>query len=95
VETALFRVAQEAMTNARKHAQTTRLHLTLTQCTAAVRLEVRDEGRGFAQGTAAPAGPGERVGMAGMQERIRLLNGSFRVTSTLGKGTSVAVEVPL
>src|SRR5206468_2103039 len=71
VETALFRVAQEALANVRKHAATTRVHLGLRRQKLAVRLEVQDWGRGFRPASArAGAGPGERVGLPGMQERV-------------------------
>src|SRR5581483_4075670 len=68
VETTLFRVAQEALTNVRKHAATTRVRVALRWQGATVRLEVRDWGRGFRPGAvvAAAAGPGERVGLASM-----------------------------
>ena len=96
VETALFRVAQEALTNVRKHAGTTRVHLSLRRKGRAVRLEVQDWGQGFRP--TAPrdaAGPGERVGLPGMQERVALLGGRCRVQSRPGAGTRVVAEVPL
>ena len=96
VETGLFRVAQEALANVRKHATTTRVHLALRRKGRAVRLEVQDWGRGF-QPTAARdgAGPGERVGLPGMQERVALLGGRCRVQSRPGAGTRVVAEIPL
>jgi signal transduction histidine kinase len=96
VETALFRVAQEALANVRKHAGTTRVHLTLRRKSGAVRLEVQDWGRGFRPTAARTgAGPGERVGLPGMQERVALLGGRCRVHSRPGAGTRVVAEVPL
>jgi signal transduction histidine kinase len=96
VETALFRVAQEALTNIRKHAGRARVAVTLEQHDASVRLEVRDWGRGFdATSQQERARPGERVGLLGMQERIALLRGRFAVRAQLGQGTQVIAEVPL
>src|ERR671921_1871037 len=77
VETALFRVAQEALTNVRKHSRAERVRVALGRTGQALRLEVRDWGRGFAAGGAdgaadgakGEAEPGERVGLASMQER--------------------------
>lgn len=96
VETALFRVAQEALTNVRKHADSSRVHIKLERLDESVRLEVRDWGRGFELGEGTTkGGPGERVGLAGMQERISLLGGDLKVYSEPGAGTSVVAEVPL
>jgi PAS domain S-box-containing protein len=96
VETTLFRVAQEALTNVRKHARASRVHVTLDRPGSAVRLLVRDEGRGFRPVEVTNgAGPGERVGLSGMRERVSLLGGSFEIRSDPGVGTSVLAEVPL
>ncbi len=95
VETALFRVAQEALTNARKHAGVREARVELFRENGSVRLRVKDEGRGFDPERLLKAGPGERVGLAGMQERIALLGGSFELWSRPGEGTAVTVEVPL
>jgi len=96
VETALFRVAQEALTNARKHAQTTRAHVELRRHLGIVCLRVRDWGDGFDLSVAAAqAVPGERVGLSGMRERVALLGGNFEVSSRPGFGTLVEAEVPL
>jgi signal transduction histidine kinase len=97
VETALFRVAQESLTNARKHAQTTRVRITLRRTRRGVRMEVRDWGRGFRPEAQQQAGggPGERVGLSGMRERVALLGGRCEVKSRPGAGTRVVAEVPL
>jgi GAF domain-containing protein len=96
VETTLFRVAQEALENARKHAQTTRAHLGLERRRNIVRLEVRDWGRGFQPSTIqASTGPSERVGLPGMHERIAWLGGRCTIRSRPGAGTRIVVEVPL
>ena len=61
-----------------------------------VHLEIRDYGRGFDPNVDPKAsGPGERVGLAGMRERVALLGGELEVKSTPGKGTSVVAHVPL
>jgi PAS domain S-box-containing protein len=95
-ETALYRVTQEALTNARKHAHTTRAHITLGRRGQSIYLEVRDRGRGFEQSAMQEAsGPGERVGLSSMRERVALLGGELKIMSEPGAGTSVVVEVPL
>lgn len=97
VETALYRVAQEALTNARKHAQSPLIHLRLERLGHRnVCLEVRDWGRGFKLGEVADGGgPGERIGLSSMEERITWLGGNLRIRSHPGAGTSVVAEVPL
>jgi signal transduction histidine kinase len=95
-ETALFRVAQEALNNVRKHAGPARVAVTLEEHEDVVRLEVRDWGRGI--GTAGPEDvprPGEHLGLIGMQERVGLLGGRCIVDSQPGAGTRVIAEVPL
>jgi PAS domain S-box-containing protein len=96
METTLFRVAQEALTNVRKHARAPRAHVTLERSSETVRLLVRDEGRGFRPGaTLNEGGPGERVGLSGMRERVSLLGGRFEIHSEPGSGTLVVAEVGL
>ena len=102
-ETAIFRVVQEALNNVGKHAGTRRVDLALQKRSATslagdgrgrIRLKVRDYGRGFVPGSSR-GGPGERVGLTGMRERITLLGGEFRVASRPDEGTLIIAEIPL
>lgn len=93
VETALFRIGQEALTNARKYAQASRVRLALTRTGDRLRLEVRDWGRGFT--SAGPPDEREHVGLVSMDERARLLGGVCTVESAPGEGTLIRVEIPL
>ena len=96
LETALYRIAQEALTNVRKHADTTRVHLSLGRLGQEIRLRVRDRGKGFSlTEMVSRGGPGERVGIAGMEERVALLGGTFSVLSRPGAGTLIVARVPL
>jgi signal transduction histidine kinase len=96
VETALFRVAQEALRNARKHAGAERARVALRRSDRAVHLEVQDWGRGFDPARLPEGGgPGERIGLSGMRERVALLGGQCEVHSRPGAGTRVVAEVPL
>jgi signal transduction histidine kinase len=95
VETALFRVCQEALTNARKHARAPRARVALRRRGRRIRLEVRDWGQGFDPAAVACGGPGERVGLSGMKERVALLGGRCEVRSRPGAGTRIVAEVPL
>jgi PAS domain S-box-containing protein len=96
VETALYRVAQESLTNVQKHASDARVQVMLQRLDGSVRLRVRDWGPGFRPDEVATGdGPGERVGLSSMRERIALIGGSFEIRSEPGGGTEVVAEVPL
>jgi two-component system sensor histidine kinase UhpB len=93
VETALFRIAQEALTNAIRHARATSLQVRLRRSPGAVTLEVRDNGVGLAAVPSPEAG--EHLGMFGMRERAHLLGGQFHATPVSPRGTLVHVSIPL
>jgi signal transduction histidine kinase len=97
IEIALFRVAQEALTNIRKHAGTKWLKIELRRRDAEVYLEVRDFGCGFdpAALETLEGRPGERVGFAGMRERVGMLGGELEIQSRPEAGTFVAAIIPL
>jgi signal transduction histidine kinase len=96
IETALFRVVQEALANVRKHADSRRVAITITRRSASVYLQVRDWGRGFRLASVVRVtGSSERVGLAGIRARVRLLRGRCCIRSQPGKGTRISVEVPL
>ncbi len=96
IETTLFWVAQEALTNVRKHACTTRASLVLERRGAMIRLEVRDWGRGFEPvAVLREASPGEHIGLREMQERVELAGGHLMISSQPGDGTLVVAEVLL
>ncbi len=92
-ETAIFRIAQEALTNARKHSATDWLCVRLQPDRGDLLLSVQDAGRGF--DLAALAEATDRVGLISMRERARMLGGVCEITSQPGQGTTVAVRVPL
>ena len=94
VEAALFRVAQEALTNVAKHAQATKVWLTLSYLDDVVLLDVRDDGVGFdAAGTrvASPSG----FGLDAMRQRLQRVAGTLEVESTAGEGTALSACVPV
>lgn len=89
VELAVYRIAQEALTNAVRHADAKRIVLSVAAAKGLLRLEVRDDGRGFEpNGRSASA-----LGLAGMQERATALGGRITIDSTPGGGTTVALEM--
>ncbi|MEU8105604.1 sensor histidine kinase [Nonomuraea muscovyensis] len=87
---ALYRAAQEALTNALRHAAAGRVTVSATCGDVEARLVVTDDGTGL------PPGPWEErgVGLRGMRERVRLAGGAVAVTSEAGRGTTVTVTVP-
>lgn len=91
-EVTLFRLAQEAVNNARKHAQAKEIRVRLEFAPLAATLVVEDDGRGFIPSeTGSLAG----FGLLGMRERAELVDGDFEVTSAPGEGTRIRVRVPL
>jgi PAS domain S-box-containing protein len=94
-ELALFRVAQEALTNVHRHSASPWAQIRVQVRPQYVALEIEDAGRGIAAGSAAPASGGAAlgVGLAGMRERIRQLGGIFSIESTAA-GTRVRTIIP-
>ena len=90
----LFRIAQEAVVNAGRHARASRVELSLRTLGSGVELRVADDGRGFdGDGVLAPPEPGH-LGLASMRERAELMDGELEVESS-GRGTRVLVRAPL
>lgn len=94
METALYRVIQEAVTNTLKHAAADRLTVTVTIGPADVTASVADNGSGFDVAAIRTDGHGA-FGLFGMTERLRPLGGSVGLSSTPGKGTTVTFRIPL
>jgi signal transduction histidine kinase len=95
-ETTLFRIGQEALTNAARHAEARVLSVTLSRRGDAAVLVIEDDGRGFeveAVGRAPRAEGG--LGLLGMKERAALVGGTLTVESRIGGGTTIVAEVPL
>jgi PAS domain S-box-containing protein len=93
-EITLFRVAQEALSNVRKHAGHGRVRVHLRRLDGSVRLEVRDWGRGFDPRVVRPTSDGEHVGLTSMRERMGLLGGRLQVRSGADHGTTIRATLP-
>ena len=91
VETTLYRIVQEALTNVAKHAEAERLSITLIRKDGAVVAIVEDDGRGFDP----EASEAEGLGLLGMRERLALVGGRLRIEAAPGSGTTIAAEVPV
>lgn len=97
IEVALFRIVQEAITNVAKHADARHVTIRVGFDDATVTVSVADDGRGFDVDRALGQSEfgTESVGLLGMQERVRLLNGQMEIHSTEGGGTTVLVHAPV
>jgi len=91
VETALYRIVQEALTNVAKHAGASRVSIVVTRRGGSVTAVIEDDGQGFG----ASGGSGKGLGLVGMKERVGLLGGRLAIESTEGAGTTVVAEVPV
>ena len=86
----LYRIAQQAVVNAIRHADARRITVRLTRSDNAIRVRVEDDGNGFAPTEV----PSDRFGLLGMRERARLLGGTLTVESGPDAGTAIEVVVP-
>lgn len=95
-ELMLFRIAQEALTNIRRHSKASKARIGVEFSEHSIRIKIQDNGKGFEiptrVGDLARIG---KLGLAGMQERAQLLGGKVTIDSEPGKGTILTVEVPL
>lgn len=90
-EADLYRIAQEALNNVRRHAHAREVEIALSRTARNVRLSIRDDGAGF-DATSVPEG---RHGIVGMKERAKLLHGRFRIRSVPGSGSTITVTAPV
>jgi len=95
IETALFRIAQEALTNVAKHARAKHATISLTATERGAEMVVADDGVGFDVDEEARSTERDRWGMVTMRERALAVRGALRVEPEPGKGTRVVVEVPV
>jgi signal transduction histidine kinase len=91
-EVALYRIAQEALTNTGKHAAAKGVSILVHRNQLSVRLLIEDDGKGFDVGESGSEG---QLGLVGMRERAHLVGGSMTVESSRGRGTTIGVDVPL
>lgn len=89
-ETAIYRIAQEALANVLKHAVAAHASIVVTRRGGTVSIVIEDDGQGFDVD-----GPVEGMGLAGMRERVGLLDGVLEVESAPGRGTTIVVELPV
>lgn len=98
IETALFRILQESLTNVHRHSQSKRVDITISHDRHTVSLTVRDYGCGIPLARIRAfrdLGTGMGVGLGGMRERVREVGGTLRIEPGEGCGTVISVEIPL
>ncbi len=96
LETALFRVTQEAITNIAKHSGADTVLIQCLQRDDRISIEIEDDGKGFSPESLPPPAARERgLGLLGMRERVELFGGSLELDSAPGRGTRIAVTVPV
>ncbi len=93
LEVALFRIAQEALSNAKKHANTRQIQLSLSLVNGKLVLKIQDWGQGFMQGSLRDGSM--RLGLLGMEERTAMFNGKFHLDTEPGRGVAITVEIPM
>jgi signal transduction histidine kinase len=94
IETAAYRIIQEAVTNVAKHASATLCRVYLQRLPATVLVTVEDNGTGFDTQSSRPGGGEPGLGLISIRERAALVGGAVRLESAPGKGTRLTVELP-
>jgi signal transduction histidine kinase len=94
-KTVLFRVAQESLNNVAKHAGASNVEVSIQKNGPGIRLAVKDDGKSFEVNEAITGVGSKRLGLIGMQERVRLVNGRLAIESKPRQGTVVRADVPL
>jgi signal transduction histidine kinase len=92
--TVLYRVAQEALNNVARHAHATKIDMSISKISGAVRMEISDNGRSFLVEKVVSAINPKRLGLVGMKERVEMVGGNLTIESIHGKGTTVRAEIP-
>jgi len=95
IETALYRIVQEALNNVTKHAQATTVRVQIQQEDGIVRCLVLDNGIGFDAPTVLSRTGAESLGLVGIRERVEILKGKLQIQSAPGQGTQLCVTIPL
>jgi PAS domain S-box-containing protein len=92
--TALYRVAQEGLTNVSRHAKASRVEISIREITAGIGMKIHDNGQSFSFAEHLQAKNGNRLGLLGMRERVEMVGGTFCVNSAPGQGTTLEIEMP-
>lgn len=91
LEVNIYRIIQELLGNTLKHSKATKLSIQLSRFEDIIHILVEDNGVGFKEDAALEKGG---IGLSGVQTRVKALNGSINIDSTIGRGTSIAIDIP-
>jgi len=94
VETVLYRILQEALTNVNKHARATRVIIRLERTAGTVNGSIQDDGIGFDEPSLFSNTAGRGLGLIGMRERLDTVGGTLSISSAAGRGTTLVVTIP-
>jgi signal transduction histidine kinase len=95
-ELAMFRIAQEALNNVRKHAQASEVNIAVKSDSHNIKMTITDNGKGFStSGLTGDLAREGKLGVLGMEERARLIGGELQIKSGPGKGTTVIAKAPI
>jgi PAS domain S-box-containing protein len=92
--TILYRVAQEALTNVSRHANATRVDITIQKQAGRISMKINDNGKSFDVEKVLETKGKKRLGLLGMRERLEMVGGHFEIESIPGQGTTVTAEIP-
>ncbi|MEO7675762.1 MAG: ATP-binding protein [Verrucomicrobiota bacterium] len=92
--TTLFRVAQEALTNVARHAQASRVEVSIQKLPGGICMRVIDDGKSFVVENVFHGRSGKHLGLLGMRERLEMVGGSFAAQSAPGQGTTIEAQIP-
>ena len=92
--TVLYRIAQEALTNVARHAQASRIEVSLRKLPRGIGLTIKDNGKAFQVEQVLHAKVNKRLGLLGMRERVEMVGGHLRIESAPGHGTAIRAEIP-
>jgi rsbT co-antagonist protein RsbR len=91
----LYRVMQESLTNVAKHAKASRVDFVIRKLPDRICMTISDNGKSFQPASGPPGNGQQRLGLLGMKERVRLINGELQIEPRLGKGTTLQLAIPL
>ena len=91
--TAIFRIAQESLTNIARHAEAKNIEIGLSIEKLSIKLEIKDDGKGISDNN--PNNQNASFGIFGMKERASILGGKLKIDSTPQRGTAIIVELPV
>jgi signal transduction histidine kinase len=93
--TVVYRVVQEALTNVARHAQASRVGVSIRKLADTVQIEIADNGKSFVVAEALNAKKNKRLGLLGMRERVEMVGGALRIESSPGKGMAIHAQIPI